>query len=172
MAGTPANATIWPEADVYVGPTTAVTPATVSTDFSGDWDLVGLLDGEQGFVQSREEDVNDHYAWGGILVRTSRSNFKLTVAFTALEDNDVTRELIWPGSDPGEIIVPRPARIKVAFETREDDVVRRLIAAHEAEVSVDGDITDNETDLTRYTLIATIFPDGDGVLFTEQKTGS
>lgn len=170
MAGDPANATIWPNADVFVGGTDAENPATVGDEFGADWDLVGLLDGDAGFAQGRSEDVKDFYAWGGIIVRTSRRNFKQTVKFTALEDNDVTRDLVWPDSPEGSLIVPRPKYIKIAFETREDDVVRRLISQYRAQVSLDADIVDNEGDLTKYELIATIFPDGDGVLFVEQKT--
>lgn len=172
MSGDPSNATIWPDADVYVGATDAADPADIDTAFGVDWDLVGLLDGDQGFVQSREEQKTDHYAWGGILVRTSRRNFKLTVAFTLLEDNEVTRDLIWPGSSAGELVVPRPARIKVAFETVEGTTKRRLISAYEAEVEINGDITDNEADLTQYQMLATIFPDtssSPAVLFTEQS---
>lgn len=174
MAGDPTNASIWPDADVFVGPLDADNPATVDDPFPAEWGLVGLLDGEQGFTQSREEETNDHYAWGGILVRTSRRNFKLTIGFTALEDNPETRELIWPGSPPGQLIVPRPVRLKVAFETREpvgeDEKIKRLISHHQAEITVNGDITDNESDLTRYELLATIFPSGDGVLLDEQVT--
>lgn len=170
MAGDPTNASIWPDADVFVGPTTAANPATVDDEFPAEWGLVGLLDGDQGFVQSRDEEVNDHYAWGGILVRTSRRNFKQTISFTALEDNEETRALIWPGSPAGQLIVPRPERIKIAFETREGDKVKRLISHFQAEVNVNGDITDSESDLTRYELVATIFPDADGVLFDEQAT--
>lgn len=172
MAGDPANAALWVDADVYVGPTTAAIPADVDTAFSGDWDLVGLLDGEAGFPQTRDEEVNDFFAWGGILMRTSRRNFKLTIGFTAFEYNDVTRELIWPGSDPGEIVVPTVVRRRIAFETREGDVVHRLISFHEAEVWVDGEINPNESAVTSYPFVATIYPDGDGVLFTEQETAS
>lgn len=173
MSGDPSNATVWPDADVYVGATDAVNPADADTAFGITWDLVGLLDGDAGFVQNRSEDVSDLFAWGGIIVRTTRRNFKQTISFTALEDNEVTRDLIWPGSEPGELVVPRPARIKIAFEMREGDTVKRLISAYEAEVSVNGDINDNETDLTKYELIATIFPDtseSPAVLFIEQKS--
>ena len=160
MAGDTTNATVWPDADVYWSPDTdAAIPATVDTAFSAAWDLVGLLDGEAGFNQSRDEEVNDLYAWGGVLVRTTRRNFKLTVGFTALEDNDTTHDLIWPGSSQGTIVVPRPVRGRIAFELREGDRVKRLISAYQAEVAVDGEINDNEADLTRYTLLATIFPD-------------
>jgi len=170
MAGNPANASIWTDADVYVGDLDAQDPIDAETPFGIDWDLVGLLDGEQGFVQSREEEVTDHYAWGGILVRTSRRNFKQTVTFTALEDNEVTRDLIWPDSPVGQLVVPRPKRIKIAFETREGGKIKRLISAYQAEVTVDGDITDSEGDLTRYTLLATIYPSDQGVLFYVQES--
>ena len=170
MSGDPTKANIWPDADVYVGATDAQDPASVDEEFGADWDLVGLLDGEAGFVQEREEEVDDHYAWGGILVRTSRRNFKQTITFTALEDNDTTRDLIWPDSPAGQLVVPRPKRIKIAFELREDDKVKRLISAFQAEVTVNGEITESEGELTRYELLATIFPTSEGVLFIEQKS--
>lgn len=170
MAGDPTNASLWTDADVYVGPLSATNPATVDDPFSVDWGLVGLLDGDEGYTESRDEDKDDKYAWGGILVRTSRAHFKLTKSFTALEDNETTRSLIWPGSTETEIIVPRPAQIKMAFETREGDKVKRLITAQYAEVDLDGDVQENETDLTAYSLVATIFPTSGKVLFLRQFT--
>jgi len=170
MAGDPTLATIWPEADVYTAALGTADPATVEDDFGAGWDLIGLLDGEAGFAHAREEDVNDIFAWGGIIVRTSRKNFKQTVAFTALEDNDAVRALVWPGSTSAALSVPRPARIKVALETREDDVVKRLISAFEAEIVINADIVDKEDDLTKYELLATIFPTSAGVLWNQQKT--
>ena len=173
MSGDPDNATIWPDADVYIAPLGTTVPADASTAFGVGWELVGLLDGDAGFTQTRNEERNDHYAWGGILVRTSRRNFKLTVSFTALEDNDVTRDLIWPGSSTGSLVVPRPTRMLIAFEMTEGATVRRLISAYEAEIDVTGDITDSESNLTRYELTATIFPDTStdpATLFTEQTT--
>lgn len=173
MAGDPSNASLWPDADVYTAPLGTALPSTVDDAFSGDWDLVGLLDGEQGFVHSRDETVNDLFAWGGILVRRSRRNFKATVKFTALEDNEVTRALVWPGSTETSIVVPTPDRILIAFETREGDKVQRLICAYQAEVEVDGDIVDKEDDLTKYPLIATIYPDASAdppELFVRQAT--
>lgn len=173
MSGDPANANLWTDADVYVAATDATDPADADTEFGADWDLCGLLDGDFGFPQTRNEEETDIYAWGGIIVRTSRRNFKQTVGFTLLEDNDTTRSLIWPGSSGDYLVVPRPERIKIAFETREGDTTRRLISAYEAEVKVNADIVDNESDLTRYQMLATIFPDtsvSPGRLFKEQST--
>lgn len=175
MSGDIANASNWPDADVYVAPLGTSLPATVDDDFPAGWELVGLLDGETGFPEAREEEQNDFYAWGGTLVRRVRRNFKLTKSFTALEDNDTTWSLIWPGSDPDEVVVPRPENLLVAFEVREGEKVKRLITANYAQVDVVGEITDNESNITRYELAATIFPDSTTSppkLFEVQKTTS
>lgn len=169
MSGTPSNAHVWSDADVYVGPLSAENPASISEEFDFTWELVGLLDGESGFVHSREENTNDLYAWGGILVRTTRQNFKTSVTFTALESNAVTKELIWPGSSAGQLKVPRPVRKKLALELRDGDTVRRLISAHEVEISLNSDITQNESDIESFEFVATIFPDPEGVLWIEQE---
>lgn len=168
MSGNPDKASLWAEADVFAAPLTATNPATINDDFGPEWGQIGLLDGEAGIVTARSEEKGDHYAWGGILVRTARRNFKLTKKFTALEDNATTRSLIWPGSPVGQIVVPRPVPIKLGFELREGGKKKRLITARHAEVDLDGDVTENESDLTKYELLATIFPTGGGVLFIEQ----
>lgn len=171
MAGDPLKANLWTDADVYISTNlNATLPVNASTPFGVDWSLVGLLDGDDGFPESRDEDTDDKFAWGGILVRTSRQHFKLTKSFTALEDNDTTYSLLWPGSTPTQIVVPRPARVRIAFETREGDKVRRLISAQYAEVALDGDHGENESDLESMTFAATIFPTSGGVLFTRQTT--
>jgi len=171
VAGDPLKANLWTDADVYVSTNLSATlPADASTAFGVDWDLVGLLDGDEGFPETRDEDTDDKFAWGGILVRTSRNHFKLTKGFTALEDNETTYSLLWPGSSATQIIVPRPAKVLVAFETREGDKVRRLITANYAEVSLDGDHGENEADLESMSFAATIYPTGAGVLFTKQTT--
>lgn len=171
MSGDPTKANLWTDADVYVSwNLNATLPANAETAFGPDWHLVGLLDGDEGFPESRDEDTDDKFAWGGVLVRTSRQHFKLTKSFTALEDNDTTRKLVWPGSTDTRIKVPRPEQVLVAFETREGDKVRRLITSQYAECSLDGDHGENETDLESATIAATIYPTADGWLFERQST--
>src|SRR5690606_23745136 len=91
MAGNPQNAALWADADVYVAfladVASPTVPADADTAFGVDWDLIGLLDGDAGFVESREKDETDHFAWGGILVKTGRRNYKEQHTFTALEWN-------------------------------------------------------------------------------------
>ena len=170
MAGDSDNAALWADADVYVGKTLAAAlPLTADDPMGAEWDLVGLLSGDDGFTETREEDESDHFAWGGILVKTSRKNFKLTKSFTVLEDNPTTRALIWPGSTDSEIIVPKPQPVKLAFELREGAKTKRVITRKHGVVKVDGDITENETDLAAVTLAAEIFPEpSTGVLFDRQ----
>jgi hypothetical protein len=172
VAGDPNNASLWTDADVYVGSLTAANPADANTPFGVDWGLVGLLDGDDGLPESRDEDTDDKFAWGGILVRTTRAHFKLTKSFSALEDNPTTRSLIWPGSNATQIVVPVPVPVKVAFEVRDEGTgkVRRLITRKHAIISVDGDIAENETDLTKVQLAAVIYPDSGKVLFDRQET--
>lgn len=174
MAGDPNNASLWADADVYVGdPATSVLPATGGDPFDASWDLVGLLDGDEGYTTGREWGGNDDfYAWGGLLVRTSRRQFKLTKKFTALEDNATTRALVWPGSAAGEISVPKIGQIWLAFELREGTTVKRAITRNYAEVDVDGDVKEGEADLTKFPLIATIYPDANGVLFDTTEVTS
>lgn len=170
MGGTPSNASVWADADVYIAPLGTAIPASVTTPFSGAWLQVGLLDGGDGFEETRNEDKKDLFAWGGILVATPRKNFKLTKKFSALEDNVVTRSLMWPGSTTATLVVPKPANLMIAFETRSGGKVKRLISRNYVQVDLDGSLKDGEEDLTKATLIATIFPDAAGVLFDRQYT--
>lgn len=168
MAGDVSNAALWGDADVYIGELDAVNPADEDTPFSSDWDLTGLLDGDAGIVETRNEDSADHYAWGGILVRTSRSKFKLQRKFVCLETNAVTMGLVYPGSSGGVIKVPGRRRFKIAFETREGDTVRRVISALYAEVAEVADITESETALKKYEITVTIYPNAQKELFIVQ----
>lgn len=173
MAGDTTNTFLWSEADVYVAPLGSTPPADANDAFDGSWDLVGILDGTEGFTESRSEDTTDLFGWGGILLRTTRKNFKLTKTFTALEKNEVTHALQWPGSDDdgnGTLIVPRPIRQLIAFETRDvaTGQVHRVISINEAEIDLNGDVAENEDSIAGLPFIATIFPNGNGELFTEQ----
>lgn len=173
MSGDTSNARLWQNADVWVAAElTTANPADANTAFGAGWSLTGLLDGDDGFPESRDEDVTDYFAWGGILVRTGRKNFKLTKKFSVLEDNPTTRALIWPGSTTSAIVVPKPVPIKLAFETRDAEagIVYRKIVASRAIVAPDGDIDENESDLRKVTLAATIYPDAAGTLFIPQQS--
>lgn len=106
MAGNPANVKIWEDADVRIlkpaditAPDTfsSLIPANVTAAWDDAWLLAGLLDGSDGFGESREWDETEHTAWGYGLIKVSSRNFKMTRKFTALEANAVTDYLYSPG---------------------------------------------------------------------------
>jgi hypothetical protein len=173
MSGDTTKARLWTDADVWVADSLATpNPADANTPFGVGWNLVGLLNGDDGMPESRDEDTADYYAWGGILVRSSRKNFKLTKKFTVLEDNQVTRDLAWPGSTDTLVVVPKPVPKKAAFVTRDEATglwVRRITRNY-AIITLDGDQDENETDLLQSTFASVIYPDGDKVLFDKQSS--
>lgn len=169
MANDVTKASLWAEADVlYTTDLNAVVPADANTPFSAAWHFVGLLDGAAGFEsEGKFGKVGDHFGWGGILIATTRAQWKETKKFSILEDNEWTRALVYPGSAAGQISIPTIPNIKIAFETRTGGKVRRVVTTNYAQVEVDGTIKENEDDLTTVGLIATVFADANKVLWTE-----
>lgn len=177
MAGDPSNAAVWSNADVYIGALTAVNP-TAGAAFGVDWDAVGLLNGDDGFSESIAMDSSDFYAWGGILVATTRKNFKLTRAFTMYEENETVLDLWFPGNTitttddvtSGDIVVPDlNAKFKIAFETRQGSTIKRVISANYAQVDARGDNKEGESDLASRPCTVAIYPDATGKLFNYYK---
>lgn len=171
MAGNPNNASVWAYADVYIGSMDAEIPAD-GEDFGPDWDAVGLLNGDDGFSETMDVDSSDHFAWGGILVATTRSNFKLTRSFTAFEDNETVFDLVYAGHDvafsgdgsySGDVHVPDlQARFKIAFVTRSgtgaDAQVKRVISKNYAQVEERGDAQESETEISSRAITVAIYP--------------
>lgn len=172
MAGDADNTAIWEDADVFVTfDLDAELPATIDDDFSNDWELVGLLDGEAGMTNARTEDVTDFFSWGGVAYRTGRRNFKQTISFTAIERNDTTDRLENPGSTAGEVKVPRPEECLIAFQLVDGDKKRRMITPYKAEVVRTGDTTITDSSPETIPFTATVYPDPDTkVLFVRQST--
>lgn len=176
MAGSAENTALWDGADVYIAAVGTAGPADLTSAWATEWRPVGLLNGEEGFTESREDETSEHYAWGGILYRRTRSKHKRTIRFVALEDNDVVFSLVNPGSaravDPetgikrSTVRVPTAAQFAVGFETRDGDTIRRRVVAR-AEVQEVGEIKDSESEPTIYEITVLIFPTSDGVLYED-----
>lgn len=178
MAGNPDNTSLWTNADVYISFTPgAEGPADLTTEWGSEWDLAGLLDGEEGFTQAREEESSEHYAWGGILHKRTKSKHKRTFRFVALEDNEVTFRLVNPGSERiaeggtrvATVKIPTTERIAVGFELRDGDKVKRRWAKA-AEVTTVAEIKDSESEPTVYDVTVLVFPEPDGTLYHEIDT--
>jgi hypothetical protein len=177
MAGNAKNTSQWEGADVFIAPVDSEGPDDLVTAWSGVWQGAGLLDGEEGFTEGRDEDTSESYAWGGILYRRTKSKHKRTIKFVALEDNAVTFRLRNPGSKrtasggvrTSKVVIPKSDAFAIGFELRDGDKVKRRTIRH-AEVSEVGEIKESETDPTVYEFTVLIFPEADGTLYTDVET--
>lgn len=171
MAGDTDNPRIWVNADAYTAPLGSTQPTDTTTAWDAAWDALGLLS-DDGATESRNEDSTDHYAWGGVLVRTTRSKHKRTMVITALEDNDVVFDLVEPGSTAvtaggvttRTVMVPIPNIRMFGLELVDGTVTKRRVIPR-GEVTSVGDIALQDSDMTAYELTISIYPDGDGVLY-------
>ncbi|WNT44332.1 major tail protein [Microbacterium phage Mabodamaca] len=178
MAGNAANSNQWAGADVFIAAPGTDGPENLIAPWADAWKPVGLLDGEEGFTEAREDETSERFAWGGVLVRRSKSKHKRTIRFVALEDNGVTFGLVNPGSERTTLNGTRRSVVKVptvgdkfaiGFETRDGKRVKRRVV-ETAEVQEVAEIKESETEPTIYDITVVIFPDADGVLYTDIET--
>ncbi len=171
MAGDTANPRVWVNADVYTAPVGTTAPTDVTAAWSAAWKALGLLS-EDGMTEGRDEDTTDHFAWGGILVRTTRSKHKRTIKVTALEDNVTVFGLVNPGSTwvtasgvtTRTVKVPTP-NIRAFGIERGDGTVKARRAIPRGEVIEVGDIESTDADMTMVELTINVYPDSSGVLW-------
>jgi len=169
MAGNTANARVWLMGDVYVAPEGTPLPTNTASALNAAFKPLGLLSADDGLTQSTNETITDHHAWGGILVRTTRSKFKKSMGVTALEDNDVLFQLLNPGSTratSGNITtrqykVPQAQRNAFVVECKDGDITRRLVVPV-GEAFPDGDVEANEEGIETRALMIHIYPDSSG----------
>lgn len=173
--GQTANASVWAEGDVLIGPEDATIPEGGEPFDLDEWAYVGFLSGEDGFTEEIEVETANHFAWGGHLLATTRSNFFLTRTFTAYEENETVYDLVYPGHGvdfgsaggpgldqgefEGDINVPDlQARFRIAFVTRTGNTEKRFISRHYAQVNERGEKQESETELARRQLTVAIYP--------------
>lgn len=154
---------IWVDAEVWVSDED---DPKVNKDgtFGEEWDLVGLLSGSDGFTQNREFSTAEAQAWGKGIVDQADHTFKSTGGFTALEDNNVTRYLIWPGSTAHVMVVPKPAFVHLAYvTTNKDGDTEILMTRKKARVFAPSVSKTEEVSGTAFEV--THFADSKGALF-------
>jgi hypothetical protein len=174
MSGDADNTNIWEGADVYRAPVGTTAPVDVSTPFGAGWDPLGLLSADDGLTEARDEDRSDHYAWGGLLVRTVRSKHKRTFQVTLLEDTAITFGLLNPGSTQSTTtgvttrVVKKPTSDPqaFAFETVDGTTISRKLIP-KGEITEVGEAVRKEDDLTAVTITVTVYPASDGTLYRE-----
>lgn len=175
MAGDPTRAALWQNADVYINTTLPATgPTDVTTAWPSGWEAVGLLDGDEGFTESRENESSEFYAWGGILVKKTKSKHKRSIKFVALEDNPVVFALINPGSTrttaagvtTANVKVPGNVDFAIGFEVNDGPKRKRRVVKR-ATVEEVGEIKESESALTAYEITVVLYPEADGTLYTD-----
>lgn len=174
MSGTASNAQLWTNADVYIAASNTAGPTTVSASWPIAWSAVGLLDGEAGFAESRKDDSNEIYAWGGLLVKKTRTKHKRTIKFTCLESNATVFGLINPASTQTvalgvtstSVKVPVLSEFAIGFQSVDGSVIKRRYIKR-AVVEEVGEIKETESGLTVYEITVAIYPETDGTLYTE-----
>lgn len=165
MAGDVNNPRIWVNADVYTAPLDTDGPTDTTTAWPGTWDALGLLSEDDGIVESRDQDKTDHYAYGGILVRTTRSKHKRTIKVTALEDNDVVFGLVNPGSlvetvgdlTTRTVVVPQTDPRSFGLEVRDGDITKRRIIPR-GEITEIGDVSYSDDEMAMFELTIDVYP--------------
>jgi len=173
MAGDIDNPRIWEGADLYAAPVGSTAPVDLTTAWAEAWEPAGLLS-EDGMSESRDQDSADHYAWGGILVRTTRSKHKRTITVTCLEDNLVVFGLVNPGSTATTTtgvtkrIVKVPTTDPRAFglELTDGAITKRRVIP-KGEITEVAEVALSDSEMTAYALTITIYPAADGTLYID-----
>lgn len=165
MAGDVDNPRIWANADVYVADVGQAGPITTTDAWPAPWDALGLLSEDDGIVESRDQDVTRHYAYGSILVRTTRSKHTRTIKVTALEDTLLVYGLVNPGSlsetagaaTTRTVVVPQTDPRSFGLEVRDGDITKRRIIPR-GEITEVGDVQYSDDEMTTYELTIEVYP--------------
>lgn len=173
MAGNTANPRVWVGATVFTAVLGSTAPTDVTTAWAAAWKDLGLI-GEDGISHAREQDQDDKYAHGGILVRTVRSKFKRTFTVVALEDTPAVFDLLNPGSTAATVTglttraVKKPTVDPRAFgiELIDGTVTKRYVVPR-AEVTDVGETTFDDTELQAVEFTVTVYPSAAGLFYNE-----
>ncbi|THA56100.1 hypothetical protein [Streptomyces sp. A1136] len=173
MAGNTDNPRLWEGADFYVAPVGTTAPTDIVTALAAAWKPAGLLS-EDGASESRDQDSSDLYAWGGKLVRTTKSKHKRQIKVTCLEDNLVVWGLVNPNSTAATtggvttrtIKIPKSDPRAFLLELHDGLLTTRRVIP-KGEVSEVGEVTLSDSELQAFELTITIYPSSSDVLYLD-----
>lgn len=165
MVGAPITAT----GGVAAGPIDSDLPDDATSPLPEGIVPLGLV-GDEGVSLTRERSTDDIRAWGGQIVRTVQTEFSESATFQFLESDkaEVLTEVY--GEDNvtvsgGNISIVHneqtlPPRVFV-FDMRDGDKRRRLVLPN-AQITETEDISYVHSDIIRYGVTVTAYPDEDG----------
>ena len=165
MVGVPLTAT----GGVAAGPIDSTLPVDATTALGAGISPLGLV-GDEGVALTRERSTDDIRAWGGQIVRTVQTEFSETATLQFLESDkaEVLKEVYGEGNvtvTGGNIAIKHneqelPPRVFV-FDMKDGDKRRRLVLPN-AQITATEDITYVHSDIIRYGVTITAYPDEDG----------
>ena len=165
MVGVPLTAT----GGVAAGPIDSTLPTDATTTLPAGVTPLGLV-GDEGVSLTRERSTDDIRAWGGQIARTVQTEFSETATLQFLESDkaEVLKEVYGEANvtvTGGNIAIKHneqelPPRVFV-FDMKDGDKRRRLVLPN-AQITSTEDITLVHSDIIRYGVTITAYPDEDG----------
>lgn len=182
MPGDKRNVRRFNRIDVHIGfDITDEIPANYNADLPAAFQRAGLI-APEGFTQAREEETTNIEAYGVDGLVESIEKFQgETWNAIFLEDNDVIRELIYPGSTTtadGSVPVPVAKDVITVFtlENTSTGYGERWFTIGGSKWRVNGDRTTPDNDIRRTPLLCTVFAESataefpDGRLYVKQTS--
>lgn len=169
------NINVWKDAEVYVAHDNS---AQVNEDGTFDpevWSFFGLLNTGTEIGQEFEINRNDVQAFGGELQLKDSRFVRDNRTVTALESNQTTFGILWPGSEwveEGATVLMAPenaAEVIVAFKTRNSfgDVLIEISRTFAFAYSAGAPKADEGAQATEFTF--EVPRDADGALYDQLK---
>lgn len=168
MAGNPANVRLWETGDVFIFdpevPYVEAThlPADIDEPLPAQWIPAGLMLGDPGVGMPRDIEKTDLNAWQAKRFRTKYKNGKQDAAFTLLEENEVTDDLI----DEESVPTAKRRRIAVVF-VEENGYVKRMFSTGLFDLWVTAN--DHKEDPDGWPVEVSTYPDSNNKIWTVQK---
>lgn len=123
----PDEAEVWLALKADVADIAAMIPATPDADLEAlGWELCGLLDEKKGISLSPSIEVKKFNAFGQPKFRVKLKNGELESGFTILEENEVTRKIVLPGSAPNKIGAPKDVQVYILYRVTDNDIGTRV----------------------------------------------
>lgn len=146
---------------IYGGGSVLPTDATAAPTGFNDYGYIS----DQGATLSVSTSITDIKAWGGDIVRSIRSEHKVTVAFEFLETNAYTLEAFTGDSSASASAAAIQnvggVRQKWIIDTIDGDDTLRVVIP-DGEVTELGDLVLNTEEAVKYPITISCYPDGSG----------
>lgn len=179
MSGDTADVRIWQGADVSCAAVGSTAPTNVATALDAAFDVLGLLS-EDGITEARTEEQTDHFAYGSILVRTTRRKHVRTFKVVALENSLLVAQLADPNSTATtasgvtKLVVSPPSAVtntKAWVIEKTDGALIERIYVPKGEVVSVGDVLTSDNEMAKKELTIKVYGSTyssvDGVLYVK-----